>query len=1320
MKNNKFLILGILMFLMSFHTVFSNTIYAAPAHIVCDQNGGEFNTATCTSSGTKGYYCSVCGAKSRSSPADALGHSYAGATKYDYIDETCVYEGSYKQDCVRCGHTKTTSIPPLGHDYGWVTTITGTCVTKSREEFICSQCNEVSNTKSNGLNSANHEGPEEVNQYLSYATCYSKGKKEYLCKACSKISRTEEYGPVSHWYDSYETTTAATCTTNGVKTSYCEYGCGTKSTKTITKLGHDWSDWKYDTVNHWKECKRDNCSATDSMGAHVDSEPNGYCDTCSAPLYLPPTPAPTITVKDTAGNLVNTTWTNKNLVVYVSGSEIVSGTLGAVGYKYNKNNAAYSVYPSSGVSHTTLNTDTIFYAKAYNTGMETQESAVTTKVLPKIERTKPTFTLKVDNNNWAKSHTATITFADEGGSGLKADTYTITYIWTDSPTAPSSYGSNIKSVTVTDGATSHVETLTKNDGTGLYYLHIKIDKKLTDRATNVCDTMELSIPFYMDNTAPVITHKPVETTPVALNSNATYTMTMLVTDKHAGIDTGVFTSSDITVKVNGKVSTASKQLTYKSVSSGVYEYTLKLTNITETGPISLEIPANAVPDIAGNNSVATTFNLTTKSGVNFVGPYADNVDPVIIMTGPVTSVKVDTGKNLSGVIDERYINKYYTIQVPFKILDVGGQDFTNVFESEDISNVSAGNITLNPSKKIVTLDKATTTADSQTNLTIYQKDYTVTLYGLLEDGYINLTVAASSLTDLAGNVNVQGKFAPYTNQTGSDVNIYIDNTLPQPTVRTALTAQVANGATTINVDMFLKELGAGIRADQFEEADMKYRIDGALTSNLTATLNPDPGNDYNSVLGSSVPTNYTYELILSNIRESGMLRIQVTENQIIDKANNGNTSVTMDVNIEIDNVGPKLGVLVTNADANGEVYGEPIQVSIIGCSDTSGIAKYEWQRSLDGVNFETIYTENSAAPDSTVEDPQTTENTYYYRVIVTDVLGNSSTSEVVSVDYRHGLNTKPIITLTKEQKSSELVDIHGVIKSKAPIVKIVINGSEYPRSKWENNVTTNNYEITTTFDYPVTRNGIYTVEVTDEKGNKATATINIIDFDFSESIINYTKQDVTPLTPAQIIFTANEPVRIINPNAHPGITYDTTDFSTKIIAIVSPDVDFDESKIFDFENKGLTEVSVEVLPPLITRFTYLRFAGPVSTNFDMNILQISALVEKLSDTKMITSTGTIKSYYGLKNANAQIATESDINVAQRLGSAVEAYVMNDKGELVKLEKTLDSTVSSNANYSTGNVSGVYKKTSGLLDNYSDTLLNDTTIKYARFRIVLIP
>jgi hypothetical protein len=210
------------------------------------------------------------------------------------------------------------------------------------------------------------------------------------------------------------------------------------------------------------------------------------------------------------------------------------------------------------------------------------------------------------------------------------------------------------------------------------------------------------------------------------------------------------------------------------------------------------------------------------------------------------------------------------------------------------------------------------------------------------------------------------------------------------------------------------------------------------------------------------------------------------------------------------------------------------------------------------------------------------------------------------------------------------------------------------------------------------------------------------------------------LTPAQIIFNANEPVRIINPNVHPGITYDTTDFSTKIIAIVSPDVDFDESKIFDFENKGLTEVSVEVLPPLLTRFTYLRFAGPVSTNFNMNILQIGALVENLSDTKVMTSTGTIKSYYGLKNANVQIATESDINVAQKLGAAVEAYVMNDKGELVKLEKILDSTVSSNSNYSTGNVSGAYKKTSGLLDNYSDTLLNDETIKYARFRIVLIP
>ncbi len=397
-------------------------------------------------------------------------------------------------------------------------------------------------------------------------------------------------------------------------------------------------------------------------------------------------------------------------------------------------------------------------------------------------------------------------------------------------------------------------------------------------------------------------------------------------------------------------------------------------------------------------------------------------------------------------------------------------------------------------------------------------------------------------------------------------------------------------------------------------------------------------------------------------------------------------------------------------------------MKITDCRDVSGIAKYEWQRSEDGVSFATIWTEDSSLSESLLEDSVAIDKTYYYRVIVSDTLGNTSTSSVVSVNYRNTMDAKPTLNLTKEQIDETLINIKGIIKSKNPIVKIEVNSREIPKSYYENNVKENQYEITTTFTWPVTQNGIYKFTATDEKGNVVTGTINVNEFDFSASVITPEKKDATLLTPAQIIFKANEPVRIIDPNAHPGITYDTTDFSTKIIATVSPDVDFDETKIFDFENKGLIKVPVEVQPPLITKFAYLRFASPTTGDLNMNVLQIESLAKSARSAKTLTASGQVKSYYGFKNesVDTRISTEADINTAVKLGSATEAYVINEAGELVKLEKTIESNVSANSNYSTGNASGMYKKTSGLFDNYSDRLLNDETIKYQKFRMTMVP
>ena len=1199
-----------------------------------------------------------------------------------------------------------TTTTPHVHSYALKRWGAANCVTKGYEYYQCSCGNGYYKWLGYGLN---HVGSSQST--ASYPTCTSTGTMVTKCTGCGKTLATTTIPALGHNYVSSRAKNP-TCTTEGSTLHDCSR-CSSYYYTSIAALGHSYGGYNYNYDNHWRTCGR--CSNTAYWGSHYDDN-DGNCNTCGYKMYYSPS-APTITVKDVNGNVINSTWINKDLRITVGGSTLSSSSRGGIGYKYKLNNNSYSIY-SSTVSYASINTDTTFYAQSYNTSASYMNTT-SSRVLPKIEKELPTFSISIDSSEYEKSHTATLTFADTGGSKLKATNYTVSYIWTNSEATPSSY-TNTMNVTVAE-SNKTTATITKSDGTGIYYLHVKLNKQITDNATNVCPTTTLKIAFYMDNTSPVITQKAIEANPVALNSKATYSMDFLVKEEHSGLVTSEFTASDIVVSINGKESTANKQLTYKSVSNSLYEYNLVLSNVTETGPIVLTIKKDSIPDYATNKCVETRFELTRKSGNNFVGPYADNSIPVVLMNGEVTLIDVPDDKNLTGIIDKRYINQYYTVEIPFKILDIGGQDFTDILEEKDFV-IKAGADTLTPTVKVITLKNETTQVDTQYNLTIYRKDYILTLSGLLEDGFLEANPISASVEDLAGNVNVQTRYVAYTMTTGNKVEVYVDNTTPQPIIRSVSSPDSINGTTAIEIEMFIKDLGSGIRADQFDIDDMIFQIDGATITNVTNNLTASSSNNYNTPLGGDNSSNYTYTLTVSDIDENGNLRIQIKTNKIIDKANNGNDPVTLEVNTVIDNKGPKLGPITTNADKNGEVFGELVKIEITDCSDPSGIEKYEWQRSEDGINFETIYIDETMLPNSKIEEALNQEKTYYYRVIVTDTLGNTTISETVEINYRSNLDAKPTLNLSKKQVDDTIVNVEGIIKSKNPIVSIRFDGSELPKSAYENNVRVNNYEITTTFTWPVTQNGIYEVEVTDEKGNIVKATINVNELDLTAAIIKPQKKDATLLTPAQIIFTANEPVRIIDKNAHPGITFDVDNFSTKIIATVSKDVTFDETKIFEFENKGLSKIQVPVEPPLVTNFAYLRFASVGAGDLNITISEMNALTLNMRSAKMMTTTGQIKSYYGFKNenVNTKIATQTDISVAESLGNAAETFVMNESGQLVKLQK--DDTISKteNSNYTNGNVTGMYHKTSGLLDSYSDSLKNDTTVKYGKFRITIVP
>ncbi len=86
------------------------------------------------------------------------------------------------------------------------------------------------------------------------------------------ITQTENHA----WDDGVETQ-KPTCTTNGVITYTCSV-CNATKTQTTNELGHNWSDWEYDSVDsHVRYCKR-NCG-TEEFGGHEWGEPIQIDDT---------------------------------------------------------------------------------------------------------------------------------------------------------------------------------------------------------------------------------------------------------------------------------------------------------------------------------------------------------------------------------------------------------------------------------------------------------------------------------------------------------------------------------------------------------------------------------------------------------------------------------------------------------------------------------------------------------------------------------------------------------------------------------------------------------------------------------------------------------------------------------------------------------------------------------------------------------------------------------------------------------------------------------------------------------------------------------
>ena len=262
------------------------------------------------------------------------------------------------------------------------------------------------------------------------------------------------------------------------------------------------------------------------------------------------------------------------------------------------------------------------------------------------DETNPTLTLtNSSNGNWTnKDVTITLNGADSG-SGIKE------YQWKENGTWTTS------AIAITNGVGSITYTVDRN---------LEIEFRAIDNAGNISDTKTTYV--RRDTVAPKIELNGAASSS-EINNNSV-TIPIKITETASGINNSEFTTSDISVLVNGTiVNPSTKTLTYNSVSNGVYSYTLTLNGITLNGKITLEIAAGAVKDIATNPNAKTTLD----PSITVSNTYTISLNGNGATTAGTTSIyeKYNTGIYLDSALTKAMTTSANTITKPTRSYTVG-------------------------------------------------------------------------------------------------------------------------------------------------------------------------------------------------------------------------------------------------------------------------------------------------------------------------------------------------------------------------------------------------------------------------------------------------------------------------------------------------------------------------------------------------------------------------------------------------------------------------------------------------------------------------
>ncbi len=234
--------------------------------------GTLITAATCTTAGQMKYACTQCIAtKTVDTDLDPTNHADYGTHIANKVDAGCTTAG-YTGDtvCDGCGAVIEAGkeIAPLGHSFGDWKNNGGNHIR------TCTRCSETQ--------TADHNW--NTGETLSTATCTTEGSVKYTCSVCG-TTKTEPTAKDPTNHADYGTYTAnkvdAGCTTAGYTGDTVCDGCGAvlEAGKEIAPLGHSFGDWTNNGENHIRTCTR--CSETQSADHNWNTGETLSAATCA-------------------------------------------------------------------------------------------------------------------------------------------------------------------------------------------------------------------------------------------------------------------------------------------------------------------------------------------------------------------------------------------------------------------------------------------------------------------------------------------------------------------------------------------------------------------------------------------------------------------------------------------------------------------------------------------------------------------------------------------------------------------------------------------------------------------------------------------------------------------------------------------------------------------------------------------------------------------------------------------------------------------------------------------------------------------------------